>query len=84
MNSGLNFYPKMKYLHSMKCFTNKYVSKINELCITKSDDKKNENSIIMINYNLKMHLIKENGKMFTYNGNILNNYDYYVLLYDNK
>ena len=33
----------------------------------------------MITYNLKMHLIKVNGQMFTYNGNILNNYDYYVI-----
>ena len=63
----------------MKWFTNQYVSKTKELCITKADDKKNENSIVMITYNLKMQLIKENGQTYAYNGNILNNYDYYVV-----
>ena len=78
-NLKLNFYPKLEYKYSMKWFTNQYVSKTKELCITKADDKKNENSIVMITYNLKMQLIKENGQTYAYNGNILNNYDYYVV-----
>ena len=78
-NLNLNSYPKLEYRNSMKWFTNQYVSKIKELCITKCEDKKNENSVVMIDYYLKMHLIKESGDIYAYDGNILNNYDYYVI-----
>ena len=78
-NLKLNCFPKLEYRNSMKWFTNQYVSNIKELSITKCDDKKNENSVVMIDFNLKMHLIKENGDIYAYQGNILNNYDYYVI-----
>ena len=78
-NLNLKSYPKLEYRNSMKWFTNQYVSKKQELSITKSADKKNENSVVMIDYNLKMHLIKESGDIYAYDGNILNNYDYYVI-----
>ena len=78
-NLNLKSYPKLEYRNSMKWFTNQYVSKKQELSITKSADKKNENSVVMIDYNLKMHLIKESGDIYAYDGNILNNYDYYII-----
>ena len=78
----LTFEPKIIYKLSIEGFFSTLIKYNNSFCITnyEGNDKINNENTIVMHDNSMMHIVKENGRIYSYSGKFSRYYDYYIVI----